>query len=65
MGLLVSHPTLKEGKRNVYFLSNYVHVVDERLKRNLKKEAPISPDGISLALIKVSSHVNVHTIVSF
>jgi hypothetical protein len=28
-GLLVPHPTLKDGKQNVYFLSNYIHVVDE------------------------------------
>src|SRR6476646_2477980 len=55
MGLLVPHPTLKEGKQNVYFLSNYIHVVDERLKRRLKEEAPVSPDDITLVLIKVLS----------
>ena len=55
MGLLVPHPTLKEGKQNVYFLSNYIHVVDERLDSRTKEEAPVSPDDISLVLIKVLS----------
>ena len=54
MGLLVPHPTLKEGKQNVYFLSNYIHVVDERLKRKYD-EAPVSPNDITFAFIKVLS----------
>ena len=54
MGLLVPHPILKEGRQNVYFLSNYIHVVDERLKRRLK-ETPVSPDDITFAFIKVLS----------
>jgi hypothetical protein len=37
MVLLVPHPKLKDGKQNVYFLSNYVHVVNERLKRRSKE----------------------------
>ena len=54
MGLLVPHPTLKDGKQKMYFLSNYIHVVNERLERRLK-ETPVSPLDIALALIKVLS----------
>jgi predicted adenine nucleotide alpha hydrolase (AANH) superfamily ATPase len=53
-GLLVAHPTLKEGKQKMYFLSNYIHVVDERLKRKYE-EAPISPHDITFAFIKMLS----------
>jgi hypothetical protein len=55
MGLLVPHATLKEGKQKMYFLSNYIHVVDERLKRRLKEKTPVSPDDITFAFIKVLS----------
>ena len=48
----MAHPTIKEGKQKMYFLSNYIHVVDERLKRRLKW-TPVSPDDITFALIKV------------
>jgi hypothetical protein len=54
MGLLVPHTTLKEGKQKLYFLSNYMHIVNERLKRK-SIEAPASPEDISLAFIKVLS----------
>lgn len=54
MGLLVPHPTLKDGKQKMYFLSNYIHVVNERLERRLK-ETPVSPLDITIALIKVLS----------
>ena len=54
MGLLVPHPTLKDGKQKMYFLSNYIHVVNERLERRLK-ETPVSPNDITFALIKVLS----------
>jgi len=56
MGLLVPHPRLKEGKQKLYFLSNYIHVVNERLKRR-SKDVPISPGDITFALLKMlSSH---------
>ena len=54
MGLLVPHATLKEGKQKMYFLSNYIHVVDEKLKSR-SKNSSVSPDDITLVLIKVLS----------
>ena len=54
MGLLVPHSTLKDGKQNVYFLSNYIHIVNERLKQK-PKDTTVSPDDITLAWIKVLS----------
>jgi hypothetical protein len=54
MGLLVPHSTLKEGKQKLYFLSNHIHVVNERLNSRAK-DSPVSPDDITLALIKVLS----------
>src|SRR4051794_25809490 len=54
MGLLVPHSTLKEGKQKLYFLSNHIHVVNERLNSRAK-DSPVSPDDITLVLIKVLS----------
>ena len=55
MGLLEPHSTLKDGKQKLYFLSNYIHVVNERLKQRSKKEIAVPPEDISFALIKVLS----------
>ena len=54
IGLLAPHPILKDGKQKMYFLSNYIHVVNERLKRRLK-ESPVSSDDITFVLINVLS----------
>lgn len=59
MGLLVSHPSLKEGKQKMYFLSNYIHVFNEKMKKRRSAtneyESLVSPDDVTLALIKVLS----------
>jgi hypothetical protein len=52
--LLVPHASLKDGKQKQYFLSNYIHIINEKMKRRYG-ENPVSPDDISLALIKVLS----------
>ncbi len=56
MGLPVPHEKLKYGKQKMYFLTNYIDVINERIKRRFK-EFPVSPDDITFALINVlSSH---------
>jgi hypothetical protein len=54
MGLLTPHPPLKDGKQKLYFISNYIHIVNKRLNRRFKVPL-VTPHDISLALIKVLS----------
>jgi hypothetical protein len=55
MCLLVPHPSMKEGKQTLYFLPNYLHVFNEKMKKRSKEVPPVSPDDITLILIKVLS----------
>ncbi len=53
MGLLMPHQTLKEGKQKQYFISNYIHVINEKIRERTREQ--VSPDDITLTLVKVLS----------
>ncbi|MER5174862.1 MAG: hypothetical protein ABJB76_03825 [Candidatus Nitrosocosmicus sp.] len=70
MGLLKPHETLKEHRLKQYFLSNYIHVINEKIKDRSKDS--ISPDDISVILVKVLSerrctyhHISLRTILKY
>ena len=48
-GLLVPHQTIKSGKQKQYFLSNYIHLVNESANNN-KDNAEVLPTDVTLLL---------------
>ncbi len=56
-GLLVPHPTIKSGKQKQYFLSNYIHLVNESANNNNKKNVEVLPTDVSLLLARELSNM--------
>jgi hypothetical protein len=51
LGLLVPHQSIRTGKQKQYFLSNYMHIADER-NNERDDDAEILPNDVSLLLAR-------------
>jgi hypothetical protein len=51
LGLLVPHQSIRIGKQKQYFLSNYMHIADER-NNERDNDAEILPNDVSLLLAR-------------